>query len=289
MYGRLEQEKNRQKARLDVTHYKRPSEDEIREIELEVNREIMANKDISWKFMDRIKAEQLYGFRLYQGGVPPGREIRVVRVGDDVQACGGTHCEKTGEIGVFKIIRVESIQDGVLRFEFAAGEAALEHIAKNESILKEASSILRVQPEILPKTVNRFFEEWKEQRKTIEKLQDEIAKIKAEILERDAEDFEDLKIIVEIMKEDPKMLAKIGIKLAEKGYVGVLLSEYDGVKITTFSGHEKVDARDLMKIIGRLIKGGGGGRKDLAQGAGQIMPSKDEVIAEIITYLRERL
>jgi len=91
------------------------------------------------------------------------------------------------------------------------------------------------------------------------------------------------------MKEDPKMLAKIGIKLAERGYVGALLSEYEGVKITTFSGDEKVDARDLMKIIGRLIKGGGGGRKDLAQGAGQTMPSKDEVIAEIITYLRERL
>jgi len=278
-----------QKARLDVTHYKRPSEDEIREIELEVNREIMANKDISWEFMDRIKAEQIYGFRLYQGGVPPGREIRIVRVGDDVQACGGTHCEKTGEIGVFKIIRVESIQDGVLRFEFAAGEAALEHIAKNEAILKEASSILRVQPEILPKTVNRFFEEWKEQRKTIEKLQDEIAKIKADILERDAEEFEDLKIIVEIMKEDPKMLAKIGIKLAEKRYVGALLSDYDGVKITTFSGDERVDARDLIKIIGRIIKGGGGGRRDLAQGAGQIMPTKDDVIAEIFTYLRERL
>ena len=278
-----------QKARLDVTHYKRPSEDEVREIELEVNREIMANKEISWEFMDRIKAEQLYGFRLYQGGVPPGREIRIVRVGDDVQACGGTHCERTGEIGVFKILRVESIQDGVLRFEFAAGEAALEHIAKNEAILKEASSILRVPPDMLPKTVNRFFEEWKEQRKTIERLQDEIAKIKAEMLEREAEDFEDLKVVVEVTKEDPKMLAKIGAKLAERGYVGAILSDYEGVKITTFSGDERVDARDLIKIIGRLIKGGGGGRRDLAQGAGQILPSKDEVIAEIFAYLRERL
>ncbi len=278
-----------QKARLDVTHYKKLTDDEIREIELEVNREIMADKDVTWEFMDRIKAEQRYGFRLYQGGVPPGKEIRVVRVGDDVQACGGTHCEKTGEIGVFKIIRVESIQDGVLRFEFAAGEAALEHIAKNEALLREASGILRVQPEILPKTVQRFFDEWKEQRKVIEKLQDEIAEIKAEILERDAEEFEDLKIIVEILNENPSMLAKIGSKLANKGYIGALISDYNGVKITTFSGDEKVDARDLIKLIGILIKGGGGGRKDLAQGAGQIMPEKDEVIAEIFAYLRKRL
>ena len=61
------------------------------------------------------------------------------------------------------------------------------------------------------------------------------------------------------------------------------------MKITTFSGDERVDARDLIKIIGRIIKGGGGGRRDLAQGAGQIMPTKDDVIAEIFTYLRERL
>ncbi len=276
-----------QKARLDVTHYKKLSEDEIREIELDVNREIMANKDITWEFMDRIKAEQKYGFRLYQGGVPPGREIRIVRVGDDVQACGGTHCEKTGEIGIFKIIRVESIQDGVLRFEFAAGEAALEHIAKNEYLLKEASSILRVQPEILPKTVQRFFDEWKEQKKMIEKLQDSIAEIKAEMLEREAEEFEDLNIVVDVLNENPNMLAKIGLKLANKGYIGVLISDYNGVKITTFSGDERVDARDLMKLVGRIVKGGGGGRRELAQGAGQIMVSKDEVIAEIFAYLRK--
>ncbi|WP_457590818.1 alanine--tRNA ligase [Geoglobus sp.] len=277
------------KARLDITHYKKLSDDQIREIELEVNREIMANKDVTWEFMDRIQAEQRYGFRLYQGGVPPGREIRIVRVGDDVQACGGTHCEKTGEIGVFKILKVESIQDGVLRFEYAAGEAALEQIAKEEALLKEASSILRVQPEILPKTVQRFFDEWKEQKKTIERLQEEIAEMRAEAIAREHEEFEDVSIVVDAVNVPPDMLAKIGIQLAKKGYVGILLSDHNGVKIAAFSGDERVDARDLIRIAGRLAKGGGGGRKDLAQGAGQIMPDRDELIAEIFAYLRERL
>ncbi len=277
------------KARLDVTHYAKLSDQDIREIELEVNREIMADKPVTWEIMDRIRAEQKYGFRLYQGGVPPGKDIRIVKVGDDIQACGGTHVEKTGEIGVFKILRVESIQDGVLRFEYSAGEAALEHIAKEETLLRESSSILRVQPEILPKTVQRFFDEWKEQRKTIERLQDEIAEIKAEMLSRDFDEFEDVKIVVEVMNEHPDMLAKIGIHMAKKGYIGVLLSDYNGVKIVTFSGDERVDARDLMRIAGRLSKGGGGGRRDLAQGAGQIMPEKDEITAEIFTFLRERI
>jgi len=277
------------KARLDITHYKKLSEDEMREIELEVNREIMANKDVSWEFMERVKAEQKYGFGLYQGGVPPGREIRIVRVGDDIQACGGTHVERTGEIGVFKILKVESIQDGVLRFEYSAGESALEQIGKEESILKEASSILRVQPEMLPKTVQRFFDEWKEQKKTIERLYEEIAKIKAEVLKKDFEEFEDVKIVVSRVDANPDMLAKIGIQLANSGYIGILFSDYNGVKITAFSGDERVDARDLMKIAGRITKGGGGGKRDLAQGAGQIMPEIDDVISEIFTYLRERI
>ncbi len=277
------------KARLDITHYKRLSDQEIREIELEVNREIMADRAVSWEIMDRIKAEQKYGFRLYQGGVPPGREIRIVKVGDDIQACGGTHVETTGEIGVFKILKVESIQDGVLRFEYSAGESALEQIAREEGLLKEASSILRVQPEILPKTVQRFFDEWKEQKKTIERLQEEIAKMKAEMISRDYDEFEDMKIVVEILNESPDMLAKTGIHLAKDGFVGVLLSDYNGVKVVTFSGDERVDARDLMRIAGRLSKGGGGGRRDLAQGAGQIMPDKDEIMAEIFTFLRERI
>ncbi len=270
--------KEKDKARLDVTHYKRLSDEEIREIEREVNREIMTNKPVKWMFMERNEAEKKFGFRLYQGGVPPGKVIRVVQAGDDVQACGGTHVESTGEIGMFKILKVESIQDGVIRFEYAAGEAALEHVAKQESLLKEASSILRVEPSILPKTVERFFEEWKDQKKEIEKLKEEIAKLKAEKIAENYEEFDGIKIVVERIDEDIKTLAKLGQKLAEMSFVGVLLSGKEGVRIVTFSGHEKVDARELMREIGKLVKGSGGGRKDLAQGAGQIMPEKDDVV-----------
>lgn len=277
------------KARLDITHYKKLTENEIREIELEVNREIMANRDVSWEFMDRIQAEQKYGFRLYQGGVPPGREIRVVRVGEDVQACGGTHVEKTGEIGFFKILRVESIQDGVLRFEFAAGEAGLEHVARMESLIRESSRILRVQPEILPKTVQRFFEEWKEQKKEIEKLQEKIAEITAENLLKESEDYDGIRVVVEVLNENPAQLAKIGIELAKRNAVGLLFTDYNGVKFVAFSGDERIDARDLIRIAGRLSKGGGGGRSDLAQGAGQSIPDKEEVMSEVFSYLRSRI
>ena len=74
---------------------------------------VMMDLPVYIRWEDRDKAEQKFGFDLYQGGVPPGKEIRVVQVDGEVQACAGTHCHSTGEVGAIKIIRVEHIQDGV--------------------------------------------------------------------------------------------------------------------------------------------------------------------------------
>jgi alanyl-tRNA synthetase len=277
------------KARLDITHYKKPTEEEIREIERLVNAEIVANKPVTWEWMDRIQAERKYGFRLYQGGVPPGKEIRVVRVGDDVQACGGTHCSSTGEIGFFKIIRVESIQDGVIRFEFTAGESALEYVQGVERLLRDASAILRVEPSKLPKTVERFFEEWKERGKEIERLRKELAKVKAEKLLENAEEFDSIKVVAEITDSDMAEMVKIAEELVKAKCVGALMNPHGKVKVVTFSGVDVVDARDLIREIGRRIKGSGGGRKEIAQGAGQIALSKDELINVIFEVLSRTL
>ena len=131
---------------------------------------IMASQPVEISIEDRTKAEQKYGFSLYQGGVPPGRDIRVVKVAGDIEACAGTHCRNTGEVGVIKIIRVEHIQDGIERIEFAAGVAAIYYMQHLEQIVTSSSDILSVQPENLPATVTRFFTEWKEQKKEIERM-----------------------------------------------------------------------------------------------------------------------
>lgn len=275
------------KARLDISHYKKPSDEQIRKIEFIANREVMENKPVVWEWMDRGVAEKMYGFRLYQGGVPPGKKIRVVRVGDDVEACGGTHVHSTGEIGVIKILRVESIQDGIIRFEYTAGEAALESIAREGDYLKKSSNILRVEPSKLPKTVNRFFEEWKEQKKEIERLTNEIAIIKARLIKNEAEEYNSFKIITQIFEDaDMDELVKIGRILAENNYIGALLTTKDRVRLVVFSGNQEVDSRELIREIGKHIKGSGGGKPELAQGAGQIAPSRDELSKMVVGFLR---
>ena len=90
---------------------------------------------------ERGEAEQKYGFRIYQGGVVPVKLVRIVNIeGLDVEACGGTHVNKTGELGLIKITKAERIQDGVVRLEFVAGEAALKYTQSQD---KKISQIVK--------------------------------------------------------------------------------------------------------------------------------------------------
>ena len=123
----------------------------------EANRRVMEIEPVDTQFLPRTEAEKLFGFELYQGGVPPGTLIRVVKVGSDIEACAGTHVTNTGMIGSIKILRAERIQDGVERIEFAAGEAAVRASQGRDDLLAGAADILRVPKEQLPKTATRFF------------------------------------------------------------------------------------------------------------------------------------
>ncbi|MGZ4920587.1 MAG: alanine--tRNA ligase [Halobacteriota archaeon] len=163
-------------SRIDVSHYKKVTDEEQERIERLANDTVMSDLPVEATWMDRNKAEKAYGFTLYQGGVPPGSVIRIIKVGDDVQACAGTHMTSTGKVGPLRIIRTERVQDGVERFEFAAGIAAVVYDQQRDRIISESSSALRIPEERLPATVSRFFNEWKERGKQNEDLKELNAK-----------------------------------------------------------------------------------------------------------------
>ncbi|MDD5337713.1 MAG: alanine--tRNA ligase, partial [Candidatus ainarchaeum sp.] len=153
------------KAHLDVTHYRRITQQELDEIERRVNQWIMDDIAIIVEVLPRNVAEEKYGFGLYQGGAVPGKELRIAKIeGVDVEACGGTHQmnKNTGEIGFFKIIKREGVQDGLERITYSTGLGALAYVQSLEAQLREASSKLSVSESELPRTVERFYEEWKE-------------------------------------------------------------------------------------------------------------------------------
>ncbi|HDH28293.1 MAG TPA: alanine--tRNA ligase [Euryarchaeota archaeon] len=124
-------EKTLEKARLDITHYAALSFAQLAEIEGRANEIIKEGLPVVSKILKRDVAESLYGFRLYQGGAVPGKELRIVRIeGVDVEACGGTHLHNTSEAKIIKIMGSTKIQDGIVRLEFTAGSAAEKFIEK---------------------------------------------------------------------------------------------------------------------------------------------------------------
>ncbi len=128
------------KAHLDITHYKALSMEEIERIEEEASRIVKSSLRIKKHFMDRSEAEKKYGTRIYQGGFVPGRQVRIVEIGnEDVQACGGTHAESTRDAGRIVVVSSERIQDGVDRITIKAGAQAEKYA---EEGMKTASRIL---------------------------------------------------------------------------------------------------------------------------------------------------
>jgi alanyl-tRNA synthetase len=154
--------KSLDKARLDITHYDSLTNDEVARIEKAANEVIEANIPVFKSMMSRSEAEARYGFVLYQGGAVPGRKIRVVSIeGLDVEACGGTHLNLTGEAKIIRIIKTSKLQDGIVRIEFAAGKAAAKTADASHTILEEASMILGVAKEELPVRASELFDKWK--------------------------------------------------------------------------------------------------------------------------------
>jgi len=259
-------QKGSESSRMDLRHFKHITPDELRRIETMANRMIMASEPVEISVEDRTKAEQKYGFSLYQGGVPPGREIRVVKVAGDIEACAGTHCQSTGEVGVIKIIRVEHIQDGIERIEFSAGVAAIYYMQHLEQIVTASAEVLSVQPENLPPAVMRFFTEWKDQKKEIERMSAKVVELEIQSLV--AEPMGGIAVVIKHIDLPQKELALLATSVSEKGGVALLAGTGETVRVVLASGDPRVDAGEIIAQVCSLLGGKGGGRPAIAQGGG---------------------
>ncbi|WP_292484296.1 alanine--tRNA ligase [Methanohalobium sp.] len=283
------------RARLDLSHYKRIKRDEIKRIELIANETVMENKRVVTEWVNRNNAEKRYGLNVYQGGVPPGKKLRILKVGDDIEACGGTHCSYTGYVGPIKILKSERIQDGVERLEFSAGEAAVKSMQDIEDTLQESSDALSVLPGHLPNTIERFFEEWKQFKKENEKLKEELADIRVHQMMQDAITHENNHIIAQkVPDSDSKELQKMAGELVKNNStIALLISNYNGVKIAASASKDAVDkginVGNVVKEISSIVSGGGGGRPDMAQGGGTDTSRIDEALNTGLEIIKEQL
>jgi len=152
-----------EKGQLDITHYQSLSDEELEKIEEEANKVVNEKISLSLSFMPRNEAEQKYGMGIYQGGVVPGKNIRIVNInGVDVEACGGTHLNNTAEVGEIRILKAVKISDGVVRITFTAGGAAKKTKSQEQEILQETVRILDCNIEQLPGRLEELFRKWKD-------------------------------------------------------------------------------------------------------------------------------
>ncbi len=154
--------KTKEKAHLDITHFKGLNNNELKKIEDAANEIVKKDLKINTKFMPRTEAEKKYGMAIYQGGAVPGKKIRIVEIdGIDVEACAGTHLHRTSEIGKIKVLKSTKIQDGVVRIVFVAGKAGKEVKAGEMGVLEEAARLLDCKTEQIPGRAEELFKKWK--------------------------------------------------------------------------------------------------------------------------------
>ncbi|MEM4577052.1 MAG: alanine--tRNA ligase [Candidatus Nezhaarchaeales archaeon] len=276
------------RAHLDVTHYKGVTNDQLKLIEELANDVILRNLPVRASFVEREKAEEKYGFEIYQGGVVPGRTVRVIEIeGWNAQACGGTHVRSTGEVGLIKIVKVDRIQDGVLRFEYRVGKAALEYMRELESNLLEISQTFECPVDQVITVANKLKVELKQLRKENEVLKSRIAE----------------GLLPTVLNRKNRGEIIIDIELHGMDYDGILafiekaLKKVDDAALIVFSRQNGralmvvacgskalsmgLEANKLAIEIAQAGKGKAGGKKELAQGVVEELEKARSKVEEI--------
>ncbi|MGB6501264.1 MAG: alanine--tRNA ligase [Thermoplasmata archaeon] len=262
-------------ARIDVTHYRPISREELRRIDRRVNAIVREDRPVKSYFESRSTAEKRFGFTLYQGGAVPGGELRIVEVeGFDVEACGGTHCTHTSEVGAISLLDVDRIQDGVVRLTFASGDRALELREEHEEILKEAARRLGVPVTGLPDGIERLLGEVEANRKNARARQKEDLSAIAERLLADplrTEILGDVTIVCARLELDRAELMELSRLLGRvPGRVAVLAGEKDDRGIL-FVGSTApgVSAQSVVEAGRATFGGKGGGNPSSATAVGE--------------------
>jgi alanyl-tRNA synthetase len=226
---------------------------------------------------ERGDAEKKYGFRIYQGGVVPVKLVRIVNIeGFDVEACGGTHVMKTGELGLIKITKVERIQDGVIRLEFVAGEAALKYTQDQD---RKIAYMVRSLGSSKEKLVESFEHVIKDRDDVKRKLK-QIIKRTSEYAARDAiskaKNIGKVKLYCAVEEElDEEFhisVGEIATSLDKLLIYCILIVRNGTIRIVAFSGSEAVTTKkagDLVRDVAKVLGGSGGGRDTFGQGGGK--------------------
>jgi alanyl-tRNA synthetase len=290
-------------SRLDISHYRRLTMEELQKIELLANEAVLRGITVDTAWMPRNEAESRYGFRLYQGGAVPGKEIRVVRIGDwDVEACAGTHLKNTSEIGFIKIVHSERVQDGVERLAYSIGIPGLKAVQRAEALIVKLSETLNAPLEKLDTTAEKLVKELKEANVERRKLVKEVAGRDSTLLEKKEEvkvkEIAGIRLVLrDFEKEiDVDRMIQTGSEMIKRDETTVTVffgSDGKNARVVVMAGKialkSNVNAREIVREASAVMEGGGGGTPNFAQGGGTNVSKLPEAIKKAEETLRKQL
>ena len=283
------------RLRFDFSHYEGVTPEQLQAIEDLVNAEIRKNTPAQTDHMTYDDAIESGAMALF--GEKYGDKVRVLRVGDfSVELCGGTHVERTGDIGVFKITHEGGVASGVRRIEAVTGQGAMEWIDGNQQTLHDLAGLLRSTPDQAATKVEQLLKRTKD-------LEKELAAAKQALVTGQATDHTDavqeiagIKVLATRMDgADAKTLRDAVDKLKDKlQNAVVVLGSVDDGKVRLAAGvtknnTDKVRAGDLIKPVAEQVGGKGGGRPDFAQAGGTDPTKLDQALKSVSAWIAEQL
>ena len=283
------------KLRFDFSHYESVTGEQVQDIEDLVNARIRKNIPADTNLMSYDDAIELGAMALF--GEKYGDEVRVLRLGDfSVELCGGTHVDRTGDIGVFKIVSESGVASGVRRIEAVTGKGAMAWIDANQRSLNDLAGLLRSHPDQAPSKVEQLLKRTKDLEKELAAAKQalatgqtadhadqvqEVAGIKVLATRMDGADAKTLRDAVDRFK-DRLQNAVVVLGSVDEGKVRLAAG-------VTKNNIDRIRAGDLIKPVAELVGGKGGGRPDFAQAGGNDASKLDQALASVPAWIADHL
>lgn len=271
------------RLRFDLTHFERLDYTEISKIEDIVNSAIRDNTSLDIQLMSFDKAQNEGAVALF--GEKYGDEVRVVDVpGFSKELCGGTHVERTGDIGAFKIITESALASGVRRIEAITGDAVIDVIHKQESLINNIKDLLKTSAVQIPEKIGSLLNEKKQMGKELSEFRKGSQKNQVEELINQSQMVNNVKIIVESLDEvgDLKEMGDAFRSAFKISGVVLIVSVINGKPMAMCAVTDDlikiVNAGNIVREVGKIMGGGGGGKPHLATAGGRDITKIDEAV-----------
>ena len=285
---------NADRTRFDFTHNGAVTQSEIREIERRVNEEILANHPTQARVMDIESAQKTGAMMLF--GEKYGETVRVLDIGSSRELCGGTHVQRTGDIGLFKVVSEGGVAAGVRRIEAVTGANSLAYLQSLEDTVNQAAGTLKAPVAELNSRITQALENARALEKEVAALKGKLASSQGDELVSQAVDVKGLKVLAAALPgADAKTLRDTLDKLKDKlKTAAIVLAAVDGDKVQLAAGVTsdsvgRIKAGELVNFVAQQVGGKGGGKPDMAMAGGSDASKLSAALASVAGWVTQQL